>query len=149
MDAIYPTGTAEKIAILDHCVYCGACEHSCPYDVLDVQREGYLLDELEREREWERARKLFFDAVIGKEPPPSGLFEREISVEPVQRLQVKTSTQKSWDSEDGERSRAMMSAQRVREMLKKNPRLHLQFERGNTKKVAEEIKNSQEVSQEE
>jgi len=130
-------------------VYCGACEHSCPYDVLEVQREGYLLDELECQREWERARKLFFDAVIGKDPPPSGLFERAISVKPIQRLQVKTSTQKSWESEDGERKRAMMSAQMVKDLLKKNPRLHLQFERGRVDKVVEKIRNSQEASQEE
>jgi len=149
VDAIYPTGTKDKIAILDHCVYCGACEHSCPYDVLEVQREGYLLDELECQREWERARKLFFDAVIGKDPPPSELFERAISVKPIQRLQVKTSTQKSWESEDGERKRAMMSAQMVKDLLKKNPRLHLQFERGRVDKVVEKIRNSQEASQEE
>jgi hypothetical protein len=92
---------------------------------------------------------LFFDAVIGKEPPPSGLFEREISVKPVERLQVKTSTRKDWAAEDGKRKSAMMSAQRVRDLLKKNPRIHLQFERGNTDKVVEKIKNSQEVTQEE
>ena len=149
VDAIYPTGTADKIAILDHCMYCGACEHSCPYDVLDVQREGYILDELERERGWERARKLFFDAVIGKEPPPSGLFEREISVKSIERQQIQTSAQEDWTTEDGMRQSAMISAQRVRELLKKNPRLLLQFERGNPTKIAEEIKNPQEVSQEE
>jgi hypothetical protein len=87
--------------------------------------------------------------VIGKDPPPSGLFERDISVKPIQRLQVKTSTQKSWESEDGERKHAMMSAQRVKELLKKNPRLHLQFERGKIDKVVENIRNSEEVSQEE
>jgi 4Fe-4S ferredoxin len=148
VDAIYPTGTSDKIDTLDHCVYCGACEHSCPYDVLKVEREGYLLDELEREREWERARKLFFDAVIGKDPPPSGLFERPISVTPVQRQQAKASTRKDWETEDGERKSAMLSAQRVKELLKKNPRLHLQLERGNTKKVIDKIKNSQEASRE-
>ena len=42
----------------------------------------------------------------------------------------------------------MLSAQRVKELLKKNPRLHLQFERGNTDKVIEKIKNSQEARQE-
>ncbi|TFG30669.1 4Fe-4S dicluster domain-containing protein [Candidatus Thorarchaeota archaeon] len=149
VDAIYPTGTKDKIAILDHCVYCGACEHSCPYDVLEVQRDSYLLKEIECDREWEQARKLFFDTVIGKDPPPSGLFERLISVKPVQRLQVKTSTQKGWESEDGERKSAMMSAQRVKDFLKKNPRLHLQFERGATDKVVEKIKNVQEAPPEE
>ena len=149
VDAIYPTGTAEKIAILDHCLYCGACEHSCPYDVLAVQREGYMLDELEREREWERARKLFFDAVIGKDPPPNTLFEREIEVKTTQRHHAKTSTRKDWASEDGKRKSAMLSAQRVRELLKKNPRLLLQLERGNPGKVVEKIRNPQEVSQEE
>ncbi|MGY5881062.1 MAG: 4Fe-4S binding protein [Candidatus Thorarchaeota archaeon] len=149
VDAIYPTGTKDKIAILDHCVYCGACEHSCPYDVLEVQRDSYLLDEVECTREWEQARKLFFDAVIGKERPPSGLFERLISVKPIQRLQVKTSTQKGWESEDGERKSAMLSAQRVKDLLKKNPRIHLQFERGHTDKVIEKIKNAQEAPREE
>ncbi|MHA1137507.1 MAG: 4Fe-4S binding protein [Candidatus Thorarchaeota archaeon] len=149
VDAIYPTGTKDKIAILDHCVYCGACEHSCPYDVLEIQRNSYLLDEVECTREWEQARKLFFDAVIGKDPPPSELFERLISVKPIQRLQVKTSTQKGWETQDGERKSAMMSAQRVKDLLKKNPRIHLQFERGNTDKVIEKIKNTQEAHREE
>jgi 4Fe-4S ferredoxin len=149
VDAIYPTGKEDKIAILDHCLYCGSCEHSCPYDVLEVEREGYMLDELEREREWERARRVFFDAVIGKDPPQSGLFEREISVTPIQRSQVKTSMRKDWDSEDGQRESAMLSVKRVRDLLKKNPRLHLQVERGMTEKVVEKIKNHQEVDQEE
>ncbi len=149
VDAIYPTGTKDKIAILDHCVYCGACEHSCPYDVLEVQRDSYLLNEVECTREWEQARKLFFDAVIGKDPPPSGLFERLISVKPIQRLHVKTSTAKGWESEDGERKSAMLSAQRIKELLRDNPRLHLQFERGNTDKLIESIKKTQEAPREE
>jgi len=149
VDAIYPTGTADKIAVLDHCVYCGACEHSCPYDVLKVEREGYKLTELERERDWERARKVFFDAVVGKDPPPSSLFEREICVTPIQRHQVKTSAKKGWESEDGKREHAMMSAQRIKELMKKKPRLHLQFERGNTNKVVEAVRNSEEAVQEE
>jgi 4Fe-4S ferredoxin len=149
VDAIYPTGTADKIEVLDHCVYCGACEHSCPYDVLEVQREGYILDELECEREWERARRLFFDAVVGKEAPPSGLFEREISVEPIERVQAKASAIEGWDTEDGQRLSAMMSAKQLRDLMKKNPRLHLQFERGNTAKVVKKIKDSQKAHQEE
>lgn len=147
--AIYPTGTADKIAILDeHCFYCGACEHSCPYDVLEVHREGYHVNELEQAREWERARKQFFEAVIGNEPPSSGLFERTISVKPVQRARVQASAKKEWDSVDGERKGAMKIAQRLKDLLKKDSRVHLQLERGRTDKVIEKIRGSQKASQE-
>jgi 4Fe-4S ferredoxin len=146
--AIYPTGTADKIAILDHCFYCGACEHSCPYDVLEVHREGYHVNELEQAREWERARRQFFEAVVGNDPPSSDLFERDISVKPVERASVQASERKEWDSVDGERKGAMKVAQKLKDLLKKDSRTHLQFERGNTDKVIKKIKDSQEASQE-
>jgi 4Fe-4S ferredoxin len=145
--AIYPTGTAEKIAILDeHCFYCGACEHSCPYDVLEVHREGYHVNELEQAREWERARRQFFEAVIGNEPPSSGLFEREITVEPVQRVRVNASAKKEWASADGERKGAMKAAQKIKDLFKKDSRVHMHFERGRTDKVVEKIRGSKEAS---
>ncbi len=148
VQAIYPTGTAEKIAILDdHCLYCGACAHSCPYDVLEVQREGYLVDELERAREWEKARRQFFEAVVGREPPPSGLFERDIVVEAVRKQRIQVQEDTAWDSSDGERERAMRAAQRMRDLLKRKPRLLQQFERGRVDKVVEEF-TSQEAQKE-
>ncbi|MFW9808915.1 MAG: 4Fe-4S binding protein [Candidatus Thorarchaeota archaeon] len=142
--AIYPTGTAEKIAIRDeHCIYCGACEHSCPYDVLEVHREGYHVRELEQAREWEKARRQFFEAVIGNDPPKSGLFERDIIVRPIQRAQVNASARKEWDTADGERKGAMKAAQKLKDLLVKEPRVHLHLERGRTDKVLEKIKGSQ------
>ncbi|MFX1482521.1 MAG: 4Fe-4S binding protein [Promethearchaeota archaeon] len=147
--AIYPTGTADKIAILDeHCIYCGACEQSCPYDVLEVHREGYHVKELENAREWEKSRREFFEAVIGNEPPPSSLFEREICVKPIQRARVPASARKEWETVDGEREGAMKIAQNLKDLFKKDSRAHLHFERGRTKKVIEKIKESQEARQE-
>ena len=147
--AIYPTGTADKIAILDEsCVYCGACEHSCPYDVLEVHREGYVVDELERAREWERARRLFFDAVIGKSPPSSGLFEREITVKTVERPRVHINEEKTWKTIDGGRDKAIASATKMRNLLRDNSRTHLQLEKGKTDKVIESFKKQKEPQDE-
>ncbi|MFW9909074.1 MAG: 4Fe-4S binding protein [Candidatus Thorarchaeota archaeon] len=147
--AIYPTGTEDKIAIRDeNCVYCGACEHSCPYEVLEVHREGYVVEELERAREWERARRVFFDAVVGKGPPPSELFERDITVNAVERQRVKPNERRGWDSIDGERDKAMAAVQEIRDFLRKNPRVHLQLERGNTKKVIKSIREQEEIPDE-
>ena len=143
--AIYPTGTAEKIAINDdNCLYCGACEHSCPYDVLEVRREGYSVEQLEFARKWEKARGLFFDAVIGKEPPPSGFYERDIVVKISEKRQVQIKEEHAWDSIDGMRDRAMKAAQRLKDMLKENPRLQLQLEKGRVEKVVERFKEAQE-----
>ncbi len=146
--AIYPTGTEEKIRITDNCVYCGACEHSCPYDVLETKREGYNVEELEKVREWEKARRLFFEAVIGKDPPKSGLFEREITVLAAQRARVNIREGLGWELEDGVREKAMKVAQRARDMLKSSPRLTLQVERGQMEKVVEKIKGPPIESQE-
>ncbi|MFW9978747.1 MAG: 4Fe-4S binding protein [Candidatus Thorarchaeota archaeon] len=147
--AIYPTGTAEKIEILDHCIYCGACEISCPYDVLEVKREGYNVEELERARKWEKKRTQIFDAVVGKTPPPSGLFERDIVIDMTMKEPVRIKQDIAWDSIDGEREAAMKAAQNLRELLKKKPKYHLQIERGRVDRVIKAIKNPEEDQEEE
>jgi len=146
--AIYPTGTDEKIDITDNCVYCGACEHSCPYDVLETKREGYNVQELEKVREWEKARRLFFEAVIGKDPPKSGLFEREITVLAAERARVNIREGQGWEADDAIREKAMKIAQHALNLLKSSPRLTLQVERGQMDKVVEKIKGPPEASQE-
>jgi 4Fe-4S ferredoxin len=143
--AIYPTGTADKIAINDdNCFYCGACEHSCPYDVLEVKREGYNVDELEAARNWEKARGLFFDAVIGKAPPDSGLFERNIVVTAVERPKPTAKETNKWETTDGMRAKAMNAVQDLVDTLKNNPRLQLQLERGQVNRVIEKVKEAKE-----
>lgn len=141
--AIYPTGTAEKIAINDdNCIYCGACEHSCPYDVLRVKREGYNVDELEAARKWEKARGLFFDAVIGKDPPDSGLFERNIIVTAIERPKPTAKATTKWDTANEMRAIAMNAAKELKDTLKSNPRLQLQLERGQVNRVIEKVKET-------
>ena len=141
--AIYPTGTADKIAVdNEQCIYCGACEHSCPYDVLEVKRSGYKLEQLEAEREWERGRRLFFEAVVGRDPPQSGLYEREIEVKVPERVVILARESKKWESIDGLRERAMQVAQGLKDTLSKNPRIQLQIERGQTEKAIEQLKKS-------
>jgi 4Fe-4S ferredoxin len=139
--AIYPTGKADKIAVLDHCVYCGACANSCPYDVLEVEREGYNVEKLEEAREWERGRLLFFDEVVGKEHPPSGLFERNIILKVEEIKPGKVREHSAWKSTDGERTRAMAAARNLRTMLDEDPHLNLQLERGRVDKVIEKLKS--------
>lgn len=146
--AIYPTGTDEKIDITEHCVYCAACEHSCPYDVLETKREGYNVDQLEKVREWEKARRLFFEAVIGKDPPKSGLFEREITVLAAERARVNIREGQGWESGEEVRAKAMKIAQRARDLLRNSPSLTLQVERGQLDKVVEKIRGPQTESQE-
>lgn len=146
--AIHPTGTEEKIDISEHCLYCGACEHSCPYDVLEAKRDGYNVEELEKVREWEKARRLFFEAVIGNDPPKSGLFEREITVLAAERARINIREGQGWESEDGVRDKAMKVAQRTLNLLKSSPRLTLQVERGQMDKVVSKIKGPPKESQE-
>jgi 4Fe-4S ferredoxin len=139
--AIYPTGKADKIAVLDHCVYCGACANSCPYDVLEVEREGYNVEKLEEAREWERGRLLFFDEVVGKDHPSSGLFERNIILKAEETKPSKVKEHSAWKSIDGERTRAMASARNLRKMLDEDPHLNLQLERGHVDKVIEKLRD--------
>ncbi|MHA1930348.1 MAG: 4Fe-4S binding protein [Candidatus Thorarchaeota archaeon] len=147
--AIYPTGKADKIAILDEqCMYCGACANSCPYDVLEVKRYGYEILKLERAKEWEKGRKIYFDRIIGKPPPESGFFERNIIVKDIGKRRVEIRKSSAWDSVDGEREKAMKSVGTLKELLKKNPRLQLQFERGRVDKIIESLKNSGENPEE-
>jgi 4Fe-4S ferredoxin len=142
--AIYPTGKADKIAILDHCVYCGACANSCPYDVLEVKREGYNVEKLEDAREWERGRSLFFDDVIGKERVSSGLFERNIIIKVEQTPPTKVREHSAWKSTDGERIKAMTTARNLRTMLNEDPYLNLHLERGRVDKVIKKMKDQKE-----
>lgn len=149
VDAIYPTGTSDKIAILDDvCVYCGACENACPEDVLRVSREGYQIDEIENARAWERARRAFFEAVIGKDAPPSGLFERDIKPISHDKIEVHEHRGNEWESIDGVRERAKAVARAVKDLLSDEPKLLIQVERGLVDSVVERVKENQEDHQE-
>ncbi len=142
--AIYPTGKEDKIAIRDeHCVYCGACEHSCPYDVLKVTRKGYHVEQLEEAREWENSREQFYDLLIGIKPPRSIMFERNIVAKVIDRIQETTESNTAWTMSNGERVRAKRAAELIRKLLKKEKRLYLQFERGKIADILERVKAQQ------
>ncbi len=147
--AIYPTGTADKIEILEHCMYCGACVIACPYDVLDIKREGYNVDQIERAKEWEAARKRAFESIVGISPPSSGLFERDIVVDIARKESQQIKQHEAWDSVDGERKAAMRAAQDLRNLLKKKPRHHLQVERGRVDKLIKTMKSPEKGQEEE
>ncbi|MGY5852239.1 MAG: 4Fe-4S binding protein [Candidatus Thorarchaeota archaeon] len=143
--AIYPTGQADKIAVLDdHCLYCGACMNSCPYDVIAVTRDGYNVEELEKARKWERARKLFFDAVVGIDPPQSSLFERDIVLEAPHKKEVHDDDELDWNIPEAERKEIMKTISLLRKMFKENPKIKLQLEKGKADDVFEEFMNQKE-----
>jgi 4Fe-4S ferredoxin len=149
VDAIYPTGTSDKIAILDEvCVYCGACENACPYDVLTVIREGYQIDEIEKARAWERARRAFFDKVVGKDTPPSGLFERDIKPIVSHKKEEREPRGSEWDSIDGSREKGKIAVKAIKDLFTKEPKLLIGVERGFIDSVVEQVKQNQESHQE-
>ena len=115
---------------------------------METKREGYNVEELEKVREWEKARRLFFEAVIGKNPPESGLFERDITVLAAERARVNIREGQGWESDEGVRGKAMKVAQHTLNLLKSSPQLALQVERGQMDKVVEKIKGPPEASQE-
>ena len=141
--AIYPTGDKDKIAInKDICVFCGACENACPELVLKVSRDSYKLSQIEKARDWERARaRMFYDHLIGKETPRKDIYERIIKVPPQKpstRIQTKSD---QWSADQLNRREAQKRIQRLQDVIKKNWRLRLLFERGRVDPLCNAIKD--------
>ncbi|AIY90908.1 4Fe-4S binding protein [Geoglobus acetivorans] len=112
----------------DHCIYCGACENACPYDLIGVRRESYYTKEkvswepwveswhqalsriIEKRRTTEPERKLYREEMGGI------IAEEEIIVRKVD-----------------ERVRAELEEKlRVVEALLKRPYYRRVIEKGNT-----------------
>ncbi|MFX1565645.1 MAG: 4Fe-4S dicluster domain-containing protein [Promethearchaeota archaeon] len=141
--AIYPTGDKDKIAInKDICVFCGACENACPESVLKVTRDSYHLSQIEKARDWERARaRKFYDHLIGQEGPRKHIYERVIKAVPTEyesTVQVKS---EQWSEDTASRQKAQERIQKLQDVIRKNWRLRLLFERGRTDPLCTVVKN--------
>ena len=68
----------------DHCIYCGACENSCPYDLIAVERESYYTKEIVTYEPWIDSWHNALERIIAKkraeEPERKFLREREITI---------------------------------------------------------------------
>lgn len=140
--AIYATGDENKIAINeDICVFCGACENACPEDVLKVNRESYQLSQLEKMRDWEKARaRLFYDSLIGHEIHHSDIYERVIKIPPTSEPTNIPLKIKNWVSNKQKRQNAQERIRRLQQIFRNNWRLRLLFERGRTTPIHAELK---------
>ena len=139
--AIYATGDKDKIAINEEiCVFCGACENACPEQVLKVKRDSYSLSELEKARDWERARaRRFYDQLIGRETPRTDIYEREINVSASAHSTNNLASAKQWQEEPTRRQAAQDRIRQLQSFIKKNWRLRLLFERGRVDPLCQAI----------
>jgi 4Fe-4S ferredoxin len=130
--AIYPTGDKNKLAVReDICVFCGACENACPEQVLRVTRDSYQLSQIEQARGWERARaRFFYDLLVGRETENTELYERSIDAPQHLDERGKSVAPKHWPKIESYRKQAQRRVRRIQELLEKNWRLRLFFERG-------------------
>jgi 4Fe-4S ferredoxin len=143
--AIYATGDEQKLAVKeDICVFCGACEHACPEQVLKVIRDSYRLEPLEKIRAWERARaSLFFDLLIGQKVPPSNLYNRPVRPQPRPKPATHSASTEHWPSATAVRQEAQNRIRKIQLQLRQDWRLRLKFERGRLGKLSKE-KSSEE-----
>ncbi|MFX1319327.1 MAG: 4Fe-4S binding protein [Promethearchaeota archaeon] len=141
--AIYPTGDKDKIAINKAiCVFCGACENACPEEVLKVSRDSYTLSQIEQARDWERARAhRFYDHLIGLSTPRNDIYERVIKIAPTEHgTSVQTKSEK-WSEDKISRTQAQARIQKLQEIIRRNWRLRLLFERGRVEPLCAAVKD--------
>ena len=139
--AIYATGDKDKIAINEEiCVFCGACENACPEKVLEVKRDSYSLSELEKARDWERARaRRFYDQLIGRDIHRTDIYEREIKVSSTEQSTNNITSLKKWQQEPTTRLAAQERIRKLQAFIKKNWRLRLLFERGRVEPLCQAV----------
>ncbi|MFW9934680.1 MAG: 4Fe-4S binding protein [Candidatus Thorarchaeota archaeon] len=153
--AIYPTGDENKIAINeDICVFCGACENACPEQVLKVTRDSYHLSQIEKARDWERARaRRFYDHLIGRENPRSDIYERIIKAPPIEQESTAQTKSDQWAEDKVGQRTARTRVQTLQDIIRKNWRLHLLFERGRvdplSTAIQKEIQNKKKITRQE
>jgi 4Fe-4S ferredoxin len=130
--AIYATGDEDKIAINEEiCVFCGACENACPEDVLKVTRDSYQLSQLEKARDWERARAhRFYDHLIGHDSPHTDIYERIIKVPSITHSSGAQTKTDHWSIDKVSRRLAQDRIRKLQQVIRNNWRLRLLFERG-------------------
>jgi 4Fe-4S ferredoxin len=141
--AIYPTGDKDKIAInKEICVFCGACENACPESVLKVTRDSYHLSQIEKARDWERARaRMFYDHLIGQEGPRKDIYERVIKVPLTEHESTIQAKSEQWSEDKISRQKAQERVQKLQDVIRKNWRLRLFFERGRTDPLCAAVKD--------
>ena len=67
------------------CIYCGACENACPYDLIKVTRYSYFTKEVATDEPWREAWEEAVERIVDKrkveEPFKFFIEEAEIEVE--------------------------------------------------------------------
>lgn len=82
------------------CIYCGACENACPYDLIKVTRKSYFTKEVATDAPWREAWEEAVERIVEKSrvEEPFKFFieeeeleveEEELVVQPVDELRLK------------------------------------------------------------
>ena len=86
---------------------------------------------------------MFYDHLIGRQAPHKDIYERVIKaplIEQSTQIQMKSD---QWSPNKAIRKKAQERAQKLQEILKKNWRLRLLFERGRVDPLCAAIKDSE------
>lgn len=121
----------------DYCIHCGACQNSCPYDIIDVKRSCYYAKEL-RHAPWKEAWNEALERVINKEKvkkPVTRLLE-EVPV--ISKAEVKSSEIEGVNLK-GLTILSAATYKRFQNILK-NPGYRKAFERGNYEKIRKVVR---------
>ena len=121
----------------DYCIYCGACQNSCPYGIIDVKRICYYTKEL-RHAPWREAWNRALERVIKKKKvqKPETRLLGEVPV--ISKAEVRTDGVKCTDL-GGLVILSETTYKRFQNILK-NPGYRKAFERGNYEKIRKVVR---------
>ena len=125
----------------DHCVYCGACENACPYDLIAVERESYYTKEIVTYEPWIDSWHNALERIIAKkraeEPERKFVKEREIKIaeEVIEKREIDKEALKILEEK----------LSPVEKMLKK-PFIRRAIEMGNIETFVKKLRESQHAS---
>jgi len=119
------------------CVYCGACENACPYDLIKVTRNSYYTKEVATDAPWREAWEEAVERIIEKrrveEPFKFFIGEEELEVEE-EKLEVRPV--------DEEKLRALQEKVEILENVLKKARYRRALESGDTEVFVRGVKRA-------
>ncbi|RLI83957.1 tRNA CCA-pyrophosphorylase [Archaeoglobales archaeon] len=118
----------------DFCVYCGACENSCPYDLINVERKSVFSKELAYNPPWREAWENAVERIVNKTKVEEG---RKFIIE---REEVEIAEEGEFLEKDEEKLELLSKFIGVIEDVLKRPVYRRAIETGNIKNFEEAVK---------
>ena len=118
----------------DFCVYCGACENSCPYDLINVERTSVFSKELAYSPPWRESWENAVERIVKKEKIEEG---RKFIIE---RGEVEVAEEGEFLERDEEKIEVLSSTINLIEDVLKRPVYRRAIELGNIKNFEEAVR---------